>query len=721
MPLNWVGQAGMMSKWRGRLFPVNIAGHHCYYYAMQHPTFVLREDRRDDFVNPQKVTFAIDLEQLFGRLEDLPTAKVHDPFDGKTIVRITGTEDEAFSKLSSEMSYFNVRDCGIDIETTALRPYEKGAKILSCAISDGQRAVAFLLDHPQSGWTMKDKRIVWQLLYDFIMYGPKRVAQNTKFEQEWFSWFMPIGVLHADWCDTMAQSHTLDERTGMLNLGTLTLLAFGFDLKKVTNVDPVKWASTPIKDFLDYNALDALWTILLEQKLDPIVEANPKYEKEYQRKLRTAKTLCLSQRFGVIPDVAAAEKQDKLLEEQEALLKSALSQLPEVIEYTHKFGYGEFSPSSNKDVLSLFKDVLKVKGITKSVDDEALSEVPEHISTAPKMILELRQTSKLRSTYLQPIITGKIVTPDKLIHTNYNLMVAVTGRLSSDNPNLQNFPKRKHKEIRLVITSEDGNLMVSLDYGQIEARVIGMASCDKVLVDALWTGFDIHGHWADWLIKAYPKIQDRMAKDYSIPRDDTKKIRKMVRNDMKNGWVFPQFFGSRVESCANNLKIPIDIARDMGDIFWGEFTGVSKWQQKLLDNWERTGYVETLTGRRRRGPMSRNEIINSPIQGTAADIVLDAMCMISEKWQFDLTGQFTEELQPRMNIHDDLTYNFSEGRMEDNILTVAQVMCSSAERFDFINVPIVAEVSVGKNWYDQEEVAIFSSEDFKRSGSATSR
>jgi DNA polymerase-1 len=257
-------------------------------------------------------------------------------------------------------------------------------------------------------------------------------------------------------------------------------------------------------------------------------------------------------------------------------------------------------------------------------------------------------------------------------------------------------------------------LLVSIDYGQIEARVIAMASEDKNLVAHLWSGFDIHKHWAEYVIKAYPKILDITSKEYAIPRDDIDKIKKAVRNDVKTNWVFPQFYGSHIEPCASSLRIPVDLAKKMGAEFWGEFVGVKKWQNKTISTWERTGYVETLTGRRRRGPMSVNEIINSCSQGTASDIVVEAMCDLSELWQFDPNNLLADDkFQACMNIHDDLTFGFSEETLEDDILTASKAMCLVGSKFDFVNVPLVVEVSVGTNWANQEEVAVFSSEDFK--------
>jgi DNA polymerase I-like protein with 3'-5' exonuclease and polymerase domains len=237
---------------------------------------------------------------------------------------------------------------------------------------------------------------------------------------------------------------------------------------------------------------------------------------------------------------------------------------------------------------------------------------------------------------------------------------------------------------------------VAFDHGQIEARVIAMASKDRVFVKALWERYDVHGEWARRIGLAYPK---RIGGKQNL---SDKKAMKNFRNEVKNLWVFPLFFGATLESASGYLEIPTNILEPLYNEFWKTFEGVATWQQELLMFYRKHGYVECLTGRRRHAPLSRNKCINSPVQGTAADIVLDGMNRLSEMedWFF----------QPNMNIHDDLTY--VDGWEEDELEERAEVVMSAMldVPFKFINVPLTVEMSIGPDWCDMEEVGSFSSD-----------
>jgi DNA polymerase-1 len=245
--------------------------------------------------------------------------------------------------------------------------------------------------------------------------------------------------------------------------------------------------------------------------------------------------------------------------------------------------------------------------------------------------------------------------------------------------------------------------MVACDYGQIEARVIGMASEDRNLVDYLWTGYDIHGYWADRILSVHPKTKDRIIKDYGVDGDDAAGIRKKLRDETKNRWVFPQFFGSSFRSCASGLSLPEHLAEDLAREFWDEFKGVQKWQKKIMEGYKQNLYVETLSGRKRRGAMSKNELINHPIQGTAADIVTEAMTALSVL--ADLEED--DEYQADLNVHDDLSFMLLDASMDVKIPIIAREMCR--HRFPYIIVPLIVEVQVGVRWHELKEIGVYRS------------
>ncbi len=224
-----------------------------------------------------------------------------------------------------------------------------------------------------------------------------------------------------------------------------------------------------------------------------------------------------------------------------------------------------------------------------------------------------------------------------------------------------------------------------------------MATKDKAFCKALWENYDVHMEWAERLAYAYPaRIGGKqMLKD--------KEAMKTFRTDIKNQFTFPLFFGAKLSSAAGYLHIPERVLAKYYDDFWEEFDGVYRWQQDLLTFYQKYGYVECLTHRRRRGPLSTNQIYNSPIQGTAADVVLDAMSRLSE------TGD--PDLQPEINIHDDLTFLRVPTKRVD-VVAEKIIEHMLAVPFDWVNVPISVEMSLGSNWADLKEVGVYTSDNW---------
>lgn len=709
-PLQWVAKIpGGVPRWRGRLIPVRVGLHTCWMYSTFHPTYVLRKQGKYG-KSEIEIAFERDLENVFRMLdrEELPPLDYHDSAFSDGITCIDGSQPGDFERLRAALELLKSEPyVGVDIESPCLRPYASEAAILTVAIGTFDNTVAFPVDHPE-GWNSSMRIKVRALLLDFLLNSGRKIAHNLKFEQEWFAYFFGHLIMRmTEWEDTMAQAHTLDERRGSHSLGMCTLAHFGFNVKEKSPVDAAKILSYPLKQVLIYNGMDSKWTHRLFLKQKPLIEAVPEYVAEYERLIRLSPTLAKSQLEGVIVNEPFALELQKEYTDTIAKAERMISKCPEIDMFTRRFG--SFNAGSPDHVVKLLRDVLKRPEGNRedggySSDEEVLSSIPKSEAPSIKHILDHRGISKLKSTYIDPIVEKKIVHPDGRMHTSYNAMVAVTGRLSSDDPNLQNFPKRKHKRVRGVVIPPPDHWILSVDYGQIEARVIGMASEDKNLVKYLWEDYDIHGYWAGRFAKEYPDILDWISSEFEVDRGDDKKLMKTLRQEAKNKWVFPQFFGSSYYSCANNLHVPDTVAKRLADEFWDEFKGVKRWQDRTIAKWEKNLYVETLTGRRRRGPMSKNEIINTPIQGTAADIVTDAMNRLSEF--SELTEQ--DRFQPVLNIHDDLTFYTPDETIDADVSVIAEYMCDS--RFDFINVPIIVEVSAGLSWDNQTEIGVFRSD-----------
>ena len=249
---------------------------------------------------------------------------------------------------------------------------------------------------------------------------------------------------------------------------------------------------------------------------------------------------------------------------------------------------------------------------------------------------------------------------------------SATGRLSSDSPNLQNFPSKTGKEPRGMIKAPPGHILVCCDYGQIEARLIGVASQDPVFCKALWENYDVHMEWARKIAEAYPQVI------HGSQNLDNKKAMKTFRSKVKNLWVFPAFYGASYRSIAAGLKIPESVAQELFEEFWDQFSGVRKWQRWLSDRYNELGYTESLFGRRRHAPLTHNAIINAPIQSSASDICVLSMVKLN---QIGLTVV--------LNVHDEIGFYIPEDQLETQVDQIVREM--TRPKLSWLNIPISVE------------------------------
>lgn len=708
-------------KWRGSFTVTKIGSHVCQFYSLMYPNWAYKDKKKKQYGKSEhEWILENDLRNLFDRLDEADddlVAPFHysGPYD-EGIERITGTEPGDFQRLERALADLaSEKRVGVDIETNGLRPWSlKNPLIVTTAIGTFERTVAFAMDHPQGWGSDVQRRKVWSLVGEFLIHSGIKECHNAAMEMEWFAYFYGSRMLRlTEWDDTMAQCHTLDERPGTKSLDVQIRKAFGFFLKDQSTIDvsrPNWYLQYNLKDILRYNGLDSKWTNRLSRHLRPYLAASPTLTYQHERKVRLASTLVLMEARGLPVDMDFAQKMERRLEEEVGVVAKKIAATPEVKEYERKFG--TFSPTNADHVLSLMQKVCKRDeierrdrdGATKyTTDEEALSSMPKKEVPSAPLILEHRGSEKLLSTYMRPLTTRRIVSLDGRIHSKYSSMTAVTGRLAGEDPNPQNWPKRKHKEIRGVVACAADRWILACDYGQIEFRVVGMASGDDNLVKYCWDPkSDVHKKWAEKIVKAYGPVKDWIVSEFGVDWDE--KGLKTLRQEAKNKWVFPQLFGSSTQSCARNLLLPDDVATELGREFWDEFRTTKKWQQETLRFFEKHGYVETLGGIRRHGAMSPNEIINMPIQGTAAEIVCEGMVALSE------LSMETEnpDIHPILNVHDDLTFEPLDENLDENLQIIVREMCMP--RFDYINVPLVVEASIGPRWSELEEIGVYRSD-----------
>jgi DNA polymerase-1 len=334
--------------------------------------------------------------------------------------------------------------------------------------------------------------------------------------------------------------------------------------------------------------------------------------------------------------------------------------------------------------LPILKKTRKTGGY--STDQGVLEELAREYEL-PRMILEYRQVAKLKSTYVDAL--PALINPATgRVHTSFNQTGAATGRLSSSEPNLQNIPIRSElgRLIRGAFVPEKGNLLISADYSQVELRILAHLSGDEVLVSAFQAGEDIH---------------DRTARE--VFSDDELKDRAECRRRAKviN---FGIVYGLSAFGLSQTLGISREEAQAFIDAYFKRYQGVRAWLDGAIEEVRRTGCTRTLFGRIRQIPdihskdfnlrgFAERTAVNSPIQGTAADIIKIAMIRIHQALpERRLSAKIL------LQVHDELVLEVPEGEVEEVRGLVRQEMEQAAA----LRVPLKVEMNVADNWMDMK-------------------
>lgn len=337
------------------------------------------------------------------------------------------------------------------------------------------------------------------------------------------------------------------------------------------------------------------------------------------------------------------------------------------------------------DKLKLVEKAKKTKTGQYATGEEVLLKLADEHAIAKK-ILDFRENEKLRSTYVEAL--PKMISRfDHRIHTDYRQAVAATGRLSSNNPNLQNIPIRteKGRKIRGAFVPRDKNyLFMSADYSQIELRIAASFAKDQTMMEAFRAGRDIHTTTAAKVFKV----------ELSKVTPDMRRKAKEVN--------FGILYGSTAFGLSQNLNIPRSEASEIIDSYFNEFSAIKKYMDDSINSAREKEYVETILGRRRylRDINSRNmatrqfaerNAINAPIQGSAADIIKVAMISIHRWLQ-------QEKLKTKMilQVHDELVFDLHQ---DEQVLVKSKVI-ELMKTAVILDVPMEVEVGIGKNWLE---------------------
>lgn len=582
----------------------------------------------------------------------------------------TITDFEQICDILNEIKYASI--FSFDIETSCQRPYQEKAKILSISFSiDGKTGFSFPISYREFDDKTKEKNKIISLIKE-IMENSKstKIIHNEIFEREWLKVLYDMNI-NGKVEDTMLQAYSIDCRSKTHNLEFQVWEHFGLFWKNETEKYKNNMEEAPLDLLLDRNAKDSVFTFLLCEKQNKIIKE--KQKKLYEDfLLPTSKTLTKMQIEGLLVNQDALKELIKNYTDKLTEIKEKLYSLPEIDEFKIKYGFIPKLNANTKDLKTIFFEIKKLKPIkftekqNPSQDTEFLEYYAIQKDIFCELLLEYREYSGLLNK-LQGQFTECIFNDGKY-HPNFNLTFTVSGRLSCGGPSLQNVDKQKHPEMRGIITVPDGYIIMSVDQSQLEARNIAMISKDKNFIEVIKKGYDIHQEKAQELFKNNLNGKSRFM--------------------AKNSFVFPSFYGASYKSCAKNMGLSEEHVKKVQNRLWQQFPEIKKWQKKVKDFYNKYGYIETVTGRIRLGPMSYNEMINHMIQGPSSDIILIAMNKLQEK-----------DYKLVINVHDELVFYVKEDKIEHIYKEIKEIM--EGVRFEWmLDVPLTVECKIGLNWYD---------------------
>jgi DNA polymerase-1 len=570
----------------------------------------------------------------------------------------------------------------LDTETTSLDPMRAQMVGISLCCEPGVAAYIPLAHNYQDAPAQLERGHVLERMRGWLENPDRpKLGQNMKYDSHIFAnhGIRVAGVAH----DTLLQSYVFESHRShdmdSLALRHLERKTITFTEVCGKGASQICFDQVALDRATEYAAEDADVTLQLHQAMWPHVAESEQLTYIYQKiELPTATVLQRVERNGVLIDA------DLLATQSNELGRRML----EIERQAYELAGQPFNLNSPKQIGEIFFDKLKLPVVKKtpsgtpSTDEEVLQKLAEDYPL-PKVLLDYRSLSKLKSTYTDKL--PRMVNPDTgRVHTNYAQAVAVTGRLSSTEPNLQNIPIRtaEGRRIREAFIAAPGNVIISADYSQIELRIMAHLSEDPAMLRAFAEGEDIHRATAAEIFALAPAEVGSEQRRYA----------KVIN--------FGLIYGMSAFGLASNLGVERAAAQMYIDKYFQRFVGVRNFMEETRVRAKRDGYVETVFGRRLwlpeinspNGPRrqgAERAAINAPMQGTAADLIKLSMIAVQD-W-LD-----TEKLASLMimQVHDELVLEVPEAELDLVKTRLPQLMAGVAT----LRVPLQAEVGVGPNW-----------------------
>ncbi len=580
-------------------------------------------------------------------------------------------------------AFRKAKEIAVDTETTSIDPLQ--AKLVGVSLAD-QAGTAYYV--PLAHTTEGDTNIPYDegiAELKKLLEDPKvqKIGQNIKYD---------LHVLHRHGIDvnpvsfdTMVASYLLDPGVRQNSLTMMALKYFDYNMQPISDLigtgkSQKSFDTVPIGLATKYAAEDADYTYRLRGKLAPGITRTKLEYLYYNIELPLINVLASIERAGIRVD-------DKFLSKLSSSMGNELDKLRTKI---YEVAGMEFNINSTQQLSHILFEKMGLPARRKTAKKTGYStdvRVLEELALQhefPKLILEYRGYTKLKSTYVDAI--PKLINRDTgRVHTSFNQTVAATGRLSSTDPNLQNIPIRTEqgREIRKAFIARDENhVLLAADYSQIELRILAHYSGDKTLIKAFKNNADIHTSTA--------------ADVYQVtPLEVTPDMRRVAKTAN-----FAIVYGTTAFGLAQQTDLSVPDAQQFIDDYFARYPGILNYIEKTKQFARENGYVTTMYDRRRyvREINDKNTnirqfaeriAINTPIQGTAADIIKIAMLKIHK----NMRGMKSLMV---LQVHDELIFDVHKSELDE----VRDIVNKGMEKAAKLDVPLVADIGIGNNWLE---------------------
>ncbi len=643
------------------------------------------DDLKQKPVNPEELIYQVEqqgfstwLKQLQSQADSPNPVIAPTTSDANYQTVLTEQQLDHWIQLLKKAEIF-----AFDTETTSLNYSQAEIVGISFSVQVGSAAYVPLCHDYPGAPDQLDRTTVLEKIRP-LLEDPKqfKVGQNLKYDAHVLRnhGIELRGIAH----DTMLESYVLNSTETRHNMDALAQRYLGIETIHYEDVagkgaKQIGFNEVPIEQAAPYAAEDADITLRLHQVLWPQLQEYSSLQKLYQDlEIPVLSVLTRIESNGVLIDSAMLAQQSLELGEQiVAIEQQAFAAAGQ-----------SFNLGSPKQIQTILYDQLNLPVLKKtpkgqpSTAESVLQELAEDYPL-PKLILNYRSMSKLKSTYTDKL-PQQVNAKTGRVHTSYHQAVTATGRLSSTDPNLQNIPIRSQqgRKIRQAFIAPPGYKLLAADYSQIELRIMAHLSGDQSLLNAFSEGQDIHRATAAEVFE--------VALDQVTP--DLRRSAKAIN--------FGLIYGMSAFGLARQLGLARGEAQSYIDLYFSRYPGVKNYMDNIRVMAAEQGYVETLMGRRLYLPeiKSRNAArrqyaertaINAPMQGTAADIIKQAMISVDHWLQH-------EQVNARiiMQVHDELVFEIGENEVDLCAHNINNLMASAAS----LDVPLIVEIGTGDNW-----------------------